>query len=317
VSLPPRLRAVVERALEAEGAGSRIRRATPVAGGCSNHGTHLVTDAGAELFLKWNPSAPPGLFEAEVDGLTALARAAHTLRVPAPLAWGEGPAGSWLLLEYAAPGRATRETEEALGRGLAELHRSEVSTSSAVARSLRAGADAPAFGWHRDNWIGSLPQQNAFVASWSSFWRDRRIVPQLAQARRNGRLRRRAADEALERAIELIPVALAGVERPELVHGDFWGGNWFADEHGEPVVVDPAAYFGHGEVDLAMSELFGGFGDPFYAAYRDAHGISAAYAAYRRDLYQLYYLLVHVNLFGASYEAATLRAAQRVVAALG
>jgi fructosamine-3-kinase len=106
------------------------------------------------------------------------------------------------------------------------------------------------------------------------------------------------------------------VESPELVHGDLWGGNWFADVDGEPVLIDPAVHLGHGEVDLAMSELFGGFGSRFYEAYREAHGITAAYGAYRRELYQLYYLLVHVNLFGASYEAPALHSARRVVAAL-
>jgi protein-ribulosamine 3-kinase len=117
--------------------------------------------------------------------------------------------------------------------------------------------------------------------------------------------------------LEVIPSALADVVCPELVHGDLWGGNWFANELGEPVLIDPAVYRGHGEVDLAMSELFGGFGPAFYNAYDDVRAIAGAYRAYRKDLYQLYYLLVHINLFGSTYEAGSLRAAQRVLSHLG
>ena len=119
----------------------------------------------------------------------------------------------------------------------------------------------------------------------------------------------------MEQTVELIPAALADVEgqTPHLLHGDLWGGNAFAGPDGEPVLIDPAVYRGHGEVDLAMTELFGGFDSRFYDAYAEAGGITAAYGEYRRDLYQLYYLLVHVNLFGAQYEGSTAGAARRVV----
>jgi fructosamine-3-kinase len=130
------------------------------------------------------------------------------------------------------------------------------------------------------------------------------------------RARGHARDADLDRLLEVIPAALADVERPELVHGDLWGGNWFASARGDPVVIDPAAYHGHGEVDLAMSQLFGGFGASFYEAYRNVRGVTRAYDAYRKDLYQLYYLLVHVNLFGAAYEAASLDAARKVLSEL-
>lgn len=316
MSLPEPLREAVEQALRARGLGSRVERSGPVAGGCVNRGTHLVTDEGTELFLKWNPSAPPGLFEAEAEGLSALAQAGPRLRVPAPLAWGEAREVPWLLLEYVAPGRATRETEEALGRGLAQLHGADARGVRALFGPPGPMHAPPAFGWHRDNWIGSLPQRNAPTSSWSVFWRDCRVLPQLERARRRGHFSTRAADELFDRVLTLVPAALADVAEPQLVHGDLWGGNWFAGPSGEPVLVDPAVYLGHGEVDLAMSELFGGFGTAFYAAYRDARPVPGAYEACRRDLYQLYYLLVHVNLFGTSYEASTLRAARRVAAAL-
>jgi len=314
LALPSGLGEPLRRALEEHGLGRRVERVAEVAGGCINHGARLETDTGASLFLKWNATAPPGMFDAEADGLVALA-ARGAVVVPAPVAWQDtpepshAPAGgrvkpdgaSWILLEYIQPGRASGLTEELLGIGLANIH------GSASATAPPAG-----FGWKRDNWIGSLPQANAPDPCWPAFWRDRRLAPQLRLARDRGRLR----DGALDAVLELCEAALADVETPELVHGDLWGGNWFAGPEGEPVLIDPAVYVGHGEVDLAMSDLFGGFGARFYDAYRDAHGITDAYEAYRRELYQLYYLLAHVNLFGASYEPGALRAARRVVAAL-
>ena len=122
----------------------------------------------------------------------------------------------------------------------------------------------------------------------------------------------------LERTLDLVPTALADVDAGpvHLLHGDLWGGNAFAGPAGEPVIIDPAVYHGHGEVDLAMTELFGGFGARFYQTYAETGTVTAAYAAYRRDLYQLYYLLVHVTLFGSQYEERTLAAAARTAAAL-
>jgi len=292
MTIPAHIARDVSAALAERGLGGRIVRATPVGGGCINHGTRVETDTGDWLFLKWNESAPAGMFDAEVDGLRAL-RGADGVRAPEALANGE----QWLLLEHVEPGRERADTPTKLGRMVAALH---------------AGATSTSFGWPRDNWIGSLPQTNTQLESWGDFWRDHRIAPQLERARRHGRLR----DAVLDRVLDIIPRALADVERSELVHGDLWGGNWLTGASGDPWLIDPAVYFGHGEVDLAMSELFGGFDRAFYRAYDETHGRSSAYAAYRRDLYQLYYLLVHVNLFGSSYEAGARQAAEKVLAAL-
>jgi protein-ribulosamine 3-kinase len=297
--LPAPVRQGVLDALTHLGATS-IHRVLPVSGGCINNGARVDTE-GRSFFLKWSPRAPAGLFEAEADGLRSLAEPG-TLRVPAPLAAGGGSAGPcWLLMEHVAQGSRARDFDERLGRGLAALHRS--------------GSGHGAFGWHRDNWIGSLAQSNRESSSWACFWRDRRIAPQVRRARDGGHLTGRGG-QFLDRVLTVIPVALADVDDapPHLLHGDLWGGNVFAGPEGEPVVIDPAVYRGHGEVDLAMTELFGGFGPGFYDAYDGAVGITPAYHAYRRELYQLYYLLVHVNLFGASYEGSTVRAAERVLA---
>jgi protein-ribulosamine 3-kinase len=300
--LPAPVRQGVMDALGHLGA-TGIRQVVPVGGGCINNGARVDTN-GRSYFLKWSPRAPAGLFEAEADGLRALAEPG-ALRVPAPLVVGGGADGpSWLLMEYLGHGAPARDFDERLGRGLAALHRSIPPDG--------------AFGWHRDNWIGSLDQINTKSSSWACFWRDRRIAPQVLRARRGGHLSGRRG-QTLDRVLSLIPAALADVDDApsHLLHGDLWSGNVFAGTGGEPVVIDPAAYRGHGEVDLAMTELFGGFGPGFYDAYHGAVGITPAYRAYRRELYQLYYLLVHVNLFGASYEGSAVRAAERVLAEVG
>jgi len=300
--LPPPLRDEVEVALSGLGGPTRITSSTPVSGGCINHGARLGTTGGVSYFIKWNAEGPPSMFAAEAHGLGALADACP-LRVPKPVArgGGEGVPG-WLLLEYVEPGRPGVGYDEALGRGLAALH-----------SAPRDGG----FGWAGDNWIGSLPQANTSSSSWTAFWRDERLVPQLEAARGSGHLRG-PSGQVMDRLLELLPTAMADLEHasPALLHGDLWSGNAYADESGAPVIIDPAVYAGHGEVDLAMTELFGGFGPRFYAAYDEVLSITDAYDEYRRDLYQLYYLLVHVNLFGAGYVSGTLGAASRVVSAL-
>lgn len=296
MTLPDDVREGVQRALAAEGAGHRIETAVGVGGGCINHGARVETDGGATFFLKWNRRAPAEMFSAEADGLRALATGSP-LRVPSPVALGADGSTPWLLMEYVPAGVPREDTLTRLGRGLARMH---------VADTV---AD---YGWERDNWIGSLDQANEPAARWAAFWRDRRIGPQLELARSAGRLH----DPLFDDLLALIPTALADVERPDLVHGDLWGGNWFVDAAGEPVLIDPAVYRGHGEVDLSMTELFGGFGADFYHAYDEIRPITPHYEAYRRSLYQLYYLLVHVNLFGGSYEAGSRRAARKVVAEL-
>jgi fructosamine-3-kinase len=301
-NLPAPLQDSVEDALIRLGLGRKIREASPVTGGCINHGARLDTDGGS-YFLKWNPSAPPQLFEAEADGLRALG-ASGALRVPQPLAHGGGSgAPPWLLMEYVEGGAPNRTYEESLGRGLATLHTSRVTSGD--------------FGWPRNNWIGSLPQSNAASASWAAFWRDQRLTPQLERAREGGFLRG-PSGRVLDRVLDVVPLVLSDVDRstPHLLHGDLWGGNAFPARDGTPTLIDPAVYRGHGEVDLAMTELFGGFGTRFYDAYREVGGAGEAYQAYRRDLYQLYYLLVHVNHFGSSYERPTLASASRIASAV-
>jgi len=288
-AIPARVREEGESALGGPGGRGRIVGAAPVGGGCIGRAARVETAAGDVVFLKWcEPgAAPAGLFAAEAQGLEALA-AAGAVRVPAVLAVGE----TWLALEWLEPGRATGASWARLGAGLAALHR------------CRAGR----YGWPEDNFLGLLPQANAWSAGWPAFWRERRLLPQLERACARGWLDaavRRRFDRLLDRLDERL--AGAEAEGASLLHGDLWSGNVHVLADGTPALVDPAPYHGHREVDLAMSELFGGFGREFYHAYDEAWPRAAGYAD-RRPIYQLYSLLAHVNLFGASYVGPTLRA---------
>jgi len=299
VSLPAGVEAGVARALEdRSGAPVRVTGVHRIGGGSINTAARIETDAGRTAFVKWNAGADPRMFVVEAEGLRALG--AGPLRVPEVLGVGSGDAGrgtGWLLLEHVSQGRAGPGYGGRLGEGLAGLHRT------------RSGpGDPDRFGWPGDNFIGSLPQANTPGDDWATFWRDRRLEPQLRAARDAGFLGGRRG-LAVEHLLHRVDEALAPVadEPPALLHGDLWGGNAYAGPEGEPVLIDPAVYRGHREVDLAMSELFGGFPADFLDAYDAAWPLPAGYPEVRRPLYQLYYLLVHVNLFGAGYTGSTLR----------
>ena len=302
--LPESIREGIGEALDEMRAGCSVTAAAPVRGGCINNGVRISTSDGGQYFLKWNPTAPHGMFTAEVAGLDAL-HAARSLRVPRSIALrDEGSSDSWLLMEYIPKAPHASDSDLRLGIGLAAVH-----DAGGIAP---LGLGEKRWGWDRDNWIGSLAQRNTPSTSWAEFWRSERIEPQLALARSAGQL----GDQVFDRLVEVIEVALGGVDRLALLHGDLWSGNTYVTEGGEPVLIDPAVFRGDGEVDLAMADLFGGFGRSFFDAYADVRVISHEYHAFRKDLYQLYYLMVHVNLFGASYAAAG-GAATRVVYELG
>ncbi len=309
--LPPSVRTAVEEELNSIGLSSGIVAASPVGGGCIHHATRLDTGEGERFFLKWNARMPRDMFEAEADGLEGLRAAAAPLKIPEPIACGGGGGGrgeepAWLLMEYVPRGRAGPGYAGALGRGLALLHAS--ATGEVGGRPATA---TEGFGWRRDNFIGSLPQSNRPTASWIDFWRERRLAPQWRLARQAGYLTG-TAGEAVEALIERLDEGLEGEDAgdPDLLHGDLWSGNAYPGPAGEPVILDPAVYRGRGEVDLAMTELFGGFPPAFHHAYQELRPSRPGYATIRRHVYQLYYLLVHVNLFGGAYEASAVRAAR-------
>jgi protein-ribulosamine 3-kinase len=251
-------------------------------GGSALNATWRLEVRGERYFVKVNGVTRLAMLEAEADGLRALARTG-AIRVPVPVTTGTAADAAFLVQEWLDLGRGGRDA--ALGRALATLHRST----------------APRFGWNRDNTIGTTPQANGWHDDWAAFFRDRRLAPQLALAARHGH--RGPLQRDGERLLVLLPALLSGHgPTPSLLHGDLWSGNAARLATGEPVVFDPAVYFGDREADLAMTELFGGFGADFHAAYREAWPLEPGYAT-RRTLYNLYHVLNHLNLFGGSYGA--------------
>ncbi len=262
-----------------------------VGGGCVNPAARMITDSGRTYFLKWNDAPPAGLFHREASSLRALTDR-DGVRAPRVLGVGE----NWLLLEFIEFGKPTDASWERLALGLARLHEPGPET----------------FGWEEDNFIGPLPQENEPDGNWVHFWRRRRIHPQLRRAVDAGRMaagEAKLVEAALDRMDELL--APKGPE-PSLLHGDLWAGNVIVDRRGDPVLVDPAVYRGDRAVDLAMARLFGGFPDAFFAHYEETFPLPTGPAHLRCSLYQLYPLLVHVNLFGRGYVGDTLRRAREV-----
>ena len=271
-------RATVGGAVEI--AGSRA-----VGGGSINRSGIVELTDGRRYFVKSHPSPPPYFFECECQGLEAL-DAAGTLRTPKVIAVAEPPREArFLVLEEIVPGREKKGFHEDFGRRLAELHRASTTER---------------FGFERDNYIGATPQTNRWSDDWCDFWRTRRLGYQLDLARRQGRsdpTLDRLGEELLDRLEELIGEP---VEPPCLLHGDLWSGNYMVDAEGEPVLVDPAVYYGRREADLAMTQLFGGFDPRFYAAYEEVWPLAPG-AEERLEIYKLYHLLNHLNLFGGGY----------------
>ncbi len=277
---PDALRAALAQALAGWGDDTSIRAIDRVGGGDINQAARVTTGR-SRYFVKWNPRPLPRLFEAEARGLRLLT-SARAVRVPEVVALVEQPPA--LVLEWIEAHGSKADVAEALGRQLAQQHR----------------AHGASYGLDHDNYIGANPQINRPSPSWIEFFRERRLGFQAELARRNGYLdNRRAA--ALERLMarldEWIDEAAC---LPSLLHGDLWGGNFMAGPHGEPVLIDPAVYFGDREAEIAFTELFGGFGPRFYAAYDEAWPRAPGYTD-RRDLYNLYHLLNHLNLFGEGY----------------
>lgn len=252
-------------------------------GGGSINRSYRLDGRDGPAFLKLNAARMRAMFEAEAAGLAAI-RATQTLAAPRVLAVGATADTAYLALEWLELTGPSAMAEARLGERLAGLHR-------------HAGER---FGWQRDNTIGATPQPNPLRDDWLEFWRDVRLGHQLALAEARGLAGALVA--RLRRLCEHLDRWLAAHRPlPSLVHGDLWGGNWSATRAAEPCVFDPAVYWGDREVDIAMTRLFGGFGARFYAAYENAWPLPDG-AAERVELYNLYHLINHFNLFGGGYE---------------
>lgn len=256
-----------------------VGHCTPVGGGSINQAYH-ISNGNQHYFIKVNQASKRTMFEAEAIGLQEI-HDSQTIRVPEPLAWGTASEYSYIIMEWIPLGQGKTQTWFEMGQQLAQMHR----------RSHAQG-----FGWHRNNTIGDTPQLNSWRENWGQFFAEQRIGYQVQLAQRRGGYFRHT--EAL---IETIPTLLAGHHPvPSLVHGDLWSGNAAFSQRGEPILLDPATYYGDREVDIAMTELFGGFPSAFYQGYQATWLLAEGYQQ-RRVLYNLYHILNHFNLFGGGY----------------
>ena len=261
-----------------------IISATPVSGGDISQAYKIVTKSD-RFFCKHHPGKNGFLMlKSEKEGIEAIL-ATSTIRVPRVLHLGPLNNGGVLLLEYIEAISPSDKDMEGFGRGLANLHK----------------VSSDAYGWKTDNYIGSLHQKNTPNPAWPFFYVENRLLPQLVLAIDSGYL---SKEEAPERSVMLESITKhCEVAMPSLIHGDLWGGNYLIDQQGAPVLIDPSICYADPGMDLAMSKLFGGFSSSFYDAYAE-NSSSPMSSQAMIELYQLYYLMVHLNLFGASYAPA-------------
>ena len=262
-----------------------IQRTDRLSGGDINKAYGITLNTGDHIFMKANEKSNAAFFTAEAAGLMAIA-STNTVATPKILCTGtddgEYVGYSFLLLEYVNSASRRADYWETFARELAAMHK----------------ANTPArFGFHQDNFIGATAQKNTPTDSWCAFFRDCRLAPQFRAADKYFTAEHRARNQKL---LDHLDDFLVEPEYPSLLHGDLWSGNVMCGADGKAMLIDPACYVGHREADLAMTELFGGFPPKFYEAYREAAPLQPGYET-RRDLYNLYQLLNHLNLFGSAY----------------
>jgi len=305
-----RLRQIVTQAAKHIDHNYLVQSVIPVHGGDINENyiIEMTREEGdgvevqKKLFLKVQHNSPEDFFEAEVEGLQALQRNLHiafrdnpvALRTPKVLGKGILENSHYLILEHIPTESAVNSADYTLGRQLALFHSSENERTTSCRTAF--------FGFQNDNYIGSTPQINTHHANWIDFFRECRLGYQIDTAERHNLLDRKLRNQLDTLSGELENL-LTEPKYPVLVHGDLWSGNIMKANSGEWILFDPAVYYGHPEVDIAMTELFGGFGRSFYEGYHAVIPRDSGYEE-RRDLYNLYHMLNHLNLFGRSYESS-------------
>jgi protein-ribulosamine 3-kinase len=268
--------------------GIKIKSFNSLSGGCISDAFKIQTVDGLNYFLKYNPSISNDMFVKEVNGLKELTKA-NAIRIPDVLSFDE----DYILLEYIQSGNKSKNFFEEFGRNFAEMHKF---TSNS-------------FGFYEDNYIGSNQQKNIpnekEKSNWANFYFNKRLLYQfqLAEKLGNSTPELRKGISNLENKFE--EIVGDSKEKPSLLHGDLWGGNYMVDENGNSVLIDPAVYYGHREADLGMTKLFGGFSSEFYRAYNERFPLEDGYD-YRENIYKLYHVLNHLNLFGGGYYSQAL-----------
>ena len=279
---------------EATGASFSAKQNQHTAGGSINE-TMKISDGNETYFVKLNRSELLPMFEAESAGLEELSQS--DFLIPEVICSGKDSQAAWLILENIHLSSGNQQTFSAAGEIFARMHQ---------IRSSR-------FGWIMQNTIGSTPQINNYTDSWADFWKKHRLGYQIKLAEENG-----YSQIVIEKTLRLTEACdhfFTHDPFPSLLHGDLWSGNLSFDGNGKPVIYDPAVYYGDREADLAMTELFGGFGKGFYAAYQQNFPLASGYNV-RKKLYNLYHILNHMNLFGGGYEQQAIAMSESLLSEL-
>jgi fructosamine-3-kinase len=283
---------IFQKALQSIGDDSTLLNLKPVSGGDINEAYLLRTEK-QQYFMKFRKNAPKRFFKLEKIGLESI-KNTNTIAVPTVFKREENDHFGYLLMEW-IEGDRTDKTGELLGRNLALMHQ----------------CTGPGFGYSKDTYIGNLLQPNDFYNNWIDYYRECRLVPQIQRAYKNNYLSlqiRKKCERLLERLEEWIP----SKSKASLLHGDLWGGNWLTGKNGIPYLIDPSILYGDHEFEIAFTELFGGFPTEFYKAYNEVMPLSLEYGE-RKLLYQLYYLFVHLNLFGTTYLESVTRIVHKYI----
>lgn len=268
-----------------------IENTRSVGGGCINQG-YKISGNGSSYFVKLNQASQVEMFAAEARGLEQM-YGTKTITVPKPICWGVVENSCYIVLQWLDLGGSNSHAWEEMGRQLAAMHQ--------TGKSDR-------FGWDINNTIGSTPQINTWMDNWADFFAEKRIGYQLNLAKRKG-----GSFPDTTKVIEAVREHLADRQpQASLVHGDLWSGNAAVTTDGKPVILDPATYYGDREVDLAMSELFGGFPTAFYRGYNEVWQLDDRYRQ-RKTIYNLYHILNHFNLFGGGYASQANRTIQQII----
>ena len=264
-----------------EGLAPEITKTQSIGGGSINQ-AFLVQTSSSSFFLKYNSAqAHPLMFSSELQGLQLLNQT-QTIRIPQAYYAYEGNEYSFILMEYIEQKGYAHDFWEQFAQDLAHLHTQSASS----------------FGLVFPNYMGNLSQSNIQHSSFTEFFIEERLEPQIRMARNNGSLSSKHSRQAENLYSELDSIFPS--ENPSLVHGDLWSGNFMSDETGHAVIIDPAVYFGHREVDIAMTTMFGGFSTEFYEFYQKSFPMEKGWQE-RIPFYNLYPILIHINLFGESY----------------
>ena len=278
MSFNDKLRLEIEKKLDIE-----ILQVIPLSGGCISNAYKIDTKSGQNFFLKINDNVPPDMFSAEAHGLNELLNAG-AIRVPVPEIYSQ----NYIVTEFIESGKKSSKFFEDFGKKFALLHQYKGNS----------------FGFYEDNYIGSNPQKNIAVQneskSWKEFYLNKRLLFQFTLCKNNGYLTQELNKVFRQLENKIDDIFSGAEESPSLLHGDLWSGNYMTDEVGNACIIDPAVYYGHREADLAMTKLFGGYTVEFYKSYQEIYPLKEGWE-YRENIYKLYHVLNHLNLFGRGY----------------